>query len=143
VHLNENHIEFLLELIDTWNPDVYGGLTWTRVRDRFEKKFAAAPTDRTLRNHGRIKARFNQKKESIRKGGTPVSRKPSSLAKAAQIVEKLEAKAQALEIENHRLVHKLVTWQKNAVDFGMMEKQLNKPLYISQDTKRNLDEGDQ
>lgn len=140
MHLKDNHIEFLLEMIDTWNPDVYGGLTWTRVRDRFEKKFNTAPTDRTLRNHGRIKARFNDKKESIRKGCKPVLRKPSSLSKAAQIIEKLEAKAEALEAENHRLVHKLVTWQKNAVDFGMTEKQLNKPLYISKDTKRNLDE---
>ena len=140
MHLHENHIKELLTLIDTWEPDVFGSLTWGRVLERFKKKFGEAPTERTLRNHGRLKAHFNQKKNQLRTGDYPVSRRPSSLRRAAERIQKLEAQLHALEEENERLLHRLIVWQKNATDYGMTKRQLERPLQITKDTERNLRE---
>jgi len=140
VHLRENHIEELLTMIDTWEPDVFGSLTWGRVLERFEKKFGKAPTERTLRNQSRLKARFNQRKKQLQSGDHPVIRKPSSLRRAAEKVQQLEARVDALEKENARLLHRLIVWQKNATDHGMTKRQLERPLHITKDTERNLRE---
>lgn len=139
MHLTDKHINYLLDLIDTWQGDVYGGLTWDRVLGRFKKEFGKAPTSRTLRNNTRLKTRFNEKKTLLKKGNVPISRKPSSLGKAAEKIQNLEAKLEALEKENQRIFHKLVVWQKNAMDHGMTEEQLNRPLPITEDTRRNLE----
>jgi predicted nuclease with TOPRIM domain len=138
MHLRDNHIDYLLTMIDTWEPDVFGGLTWGRVLERFKKKHESAPTERTLRNQGRLKARFNDKKEQLRSGNVQISRKPASLARAAGTIQKLEARVKALEEENERIFHRLVVWQKNAMDHGMTKAQLERPLIINKDTLRNL-----
>jgi hypothetical protein len=138
MHLTDKHINYLLNLIDTWQPDVFGGLTWGRVLERFKKQFGNAPTERTLRNQTRLQARFQQKKELLRTDKIPISRKPSSLAKAAENIQNLEAKIKALENENQRIFHRLIVWQKNAMDHGMTKKQLEKPLPVTKDTLRNL-----
>lgn len=138
MHLTENHINYLLTMIDSWQPDVYGGLTWRRVLDRFKKQYNKAPTERTLRNHSRLKARFQQKKVQLREGNIPSISKPSSLAKAAEKIHILEAKLKSIELENQRIFHRLVVWQKNAMDHGMTKAQLEKPLPITKDTIRNL-----
>lgn len=138
MHLRDDHIEFLISMIDTWQPDVYGGLTWGRVLERFNKQYGSAPTERTLRNQARVKARFNQKKAQIRSGDTPISRKPASLARAAAKIQKLEAQIKALEEENQRIFHRLIVWQKNAMDHGMTKAQLERPLTINKDTAHNL-----
>lgn len=142
MHLRDNHIDELLTMVDTWEPDVFGSLTWSRVLERFKKKFGEAPTERSLRNQGRLKARFNQKKEQLRTGDAPVYRKPSSLKRAAEKIQKLEAQVQALEAENERLIHRNVVMQKNAMDHGMTKRQLLKPPIITKDTERNLKEED-
>lgn len=138
MHLTDIHINYLLELIDTWQPDVYGGLTWNRVLEHFKKKFGESPTDRTLRNQARLTSRFKEKKAQLKAGNVPVSRKPSSLKKAAEIIQSQEAKIKALEAENQRIFHRLILWQKNAMDHGMTREQLEKPLPITKDTLRNL-----
>lgn len=137
MHLRDDHIDYLITMIDTWEPDVFGGLTWGRVLERFKKKHGSAPTERTFRNHSRLKARFNQKKKQLRTGDVPISRKPASLVRAAETIQKLEARLKAIEDENQRIVHRLVVWQKNAMDHGMTKSQLEKPLNINKDTKRN------
>ena len=142
MHLRDDHIDYLLNMVDTWEPDVFGGLTWDRLLKRFKKQFGSAPTSRTLGNHGRVKARFNQKKEELRTGNVPISRKPSSLGRAAQTITKLEAKVKALEEENERIFHRLAVWQKNAMDHGMTKTQLERPLIINKDTVHNLQEQD-
>lgn len=138
MHLRDDHIDYLINMIDTWESDVFGGLTWGRVLGRFKKKYGSAPTERTLRNHGRLKARFNQKKEQLRTSEVPISRKPASLARAAETIQKLEARVKALEKENELIFHRLVVWQKNAMDHGMTKAQLERPLIINKDTVRNL-----
>ena len=142
MHLTESHTDYLLNLIDSWNPDIFGGLTWGRVLERFEKKHRRAPTERTLRNHTRVKTRFNQKKVILRTGRAPISRKPNSRAKAAEIIQNHEAKIDALEKENQRIFHRLIVWQKNSMDHGMTKAQLEKPLPITKDTLRNLHDQD-
>ena len=137
MHLSENHIKELITMIDTWQPDVFGTLTWSRVLERFQKKFGQAPTERTLRNQARVKSRFNGKKEELRNGDSPVTRKPSSLRKAAEIIQKLEARMAALEKENERIFHRLMVYQKNAMDHGMTQRQLERELQITKDTERN------
>lgn len=138
MHLRDKHIEELLTMIDTWEPEVFGSLTWGRVLERFKKTVGDAPTERTLRNQGRLKARFNQKKEQIRNGETPVNRKPSSLKRAAEKIQKLEARVKALEEENEKLIHQNIVMQKNAMDYGIKKRELLKPLIITKDTERNL-----
>ncbi|MDO9478415.1 MAG: hypothetical protein Q7L07_17025 [Pseudohongiella sp.] len=138
MHLGEKHLESLFTIIDTWEPEIYGGLTWGRVLERFKKLHSQAPTERTLRNHSRLKVRFQQKKEQLRAGNIPLSRKPSSLAKAAEKIQQLQAKIKALELENQRIFHRLIVWQKNAMDHGLTKSQLEKPLPITQDTLHNL-----
>lgn len=71
MHLRDDHIDYLITMVDTWETDVFGGLTWGRVLERFKKKHGSAPTERTLRNHGRLKARFNQKKSSSARARCP------------------------------------------------------------------------
>lgn len=138
MHLRDNHIDELLTIIDTWEPDVLGSLTWSRVLKRFKKKNGDAPTERSLRNQGRLKERFNQKKNQLRSGEGPIHRKPSSLKRAAEKVQKLEERLKAIEAENERLIHRNVVMQKNAMDHGMTKAQLLRPLTITKDTERNL-----
>tara|TARA_R110001583_G_scaffold56502_1_gene170501 strand:+ start:5370 stop:5801 length:432 start_codon:yes stop_codon:yes gene_type:complete len=142
MHLRDDHIDYLITMIDTWETDVFGGLTWGRVLERFKKKHGSAPTERTLRNHGRLKARFNQKKKQLRTGEVPISRKPASLARAAETIQKLEKRVKALEEENERIFHRLLVWQRNAMDHGMTKSQLESPLTINKETKRNLRDQD-
>jgi hypothetical protein len=138
MHLRDDHIDFLITMIDTWEPEIFGGLTWRRVLQRFKQKHGSAPTERTLRNHARVTARFNQKKAHLRAGEVAISRKPASLARAAGTIQKLEARVKAFEEENERIFHRLVVWQKNAMDHGMTKAQLERPLIINKDTARNL-----
>jgi chromosome segregation ATPase len=140
MHLRDEHIDELLKMIDIWDPDVFGGLTWGRVLERFKKQHGRAPTERSLRNQARIKARFNQKKEELRTGNAPISKKPASLTRAAEKIQRLEAELRAVKAENDRILHRLILWQKNASDFGMTKKDLERPMHIKKETLRNNQE---
>lgn len=137
MHLRDDHLDELLKMIDLWDPDVFGGLTWARILERFKKQHGRGPTERTLRNQQRVKARFNQKKEELRTGNVPISKKPSSLTRAAEKIQRLENELKAIKAENERLFHRLVVWQKNATDFGMTKAQLERPLLVTKDTLHN------
>lgn len=140
MHLRDEHINELIKMIDIWDPDVFGGLTWGRLLERFKKQFGRAPTERSLRNQARVKARFNQKKEDLRTGNTPISKKPASLSRAAEKIQRLEAELRAVKAENERILHRLILWQKNASDFGMTKKDLERPMHIKKETLRNNQE---
>ncbi|WP_300493158.1 hypothetical protein [uncultured Methylophaga sp.] len=133
MRLKDEHIDYLLHLIDTWGID-QGILSIPKLLERLRLKYGNAPSDRTIRNHPRISNRVIERKTELKTGISKSSRKPSSLSHAAKRIEDLESKNRRLERENAALLHRFVVWQKNASDRGMTETDLNRPLPISQET---------
>ena len=53
MRLKDEHIDYLLHLIDTWGID-QGILSIPKLLERLRLKYGNAPSDRTIRNHPRI-----------------------------------------------------------------------------------------
>lgn len=138
MHLNETHIEWVIEFLNTWRNDVTGTLTWNRVASQFKKKFGDAPTDRSFRNHPRLQHRFTERKKELRgQSVTSKIRSPSSLRVAAERITELESKIEYLNKVNEMFLQRLTMYQKNAHDFGMTKKDLEKSLTVTADVIRN------
>lgn len=133
MRLKEEHIDYLLHLIDTWGID-QGTLSTPKLLDRLKLRYGAAPSDRAIRNHPRISNRIQERKIELKTGVSASAKKPSSLSHAAKRIEELESKIRRLERENSALLHRFVVWQKNAADRGMSEAELNRSLPVSQET---------
>lgn len=133
MRLKDEHIEYLLQLIDTWGIDL-GTLSTPKLLDRLKIKYGDAPSDRAIRNHPRISNRVKERKTELKTGVSAITRKPSSLSHAAKRIEELESKIRRLERENANLLNRFVVWQKNASDNGISEAVLNRPLQVSQET---------
>lgn len=133
MRLKEEHIEYLLQLIDIWGVE-QGTLSTPKLLEKLKLKYGDAPTDRAIRNHPRISHRIKERKIELKTGVSVSAKKPSSLSHAAKRIEELESKNRRLERENATLLNRFVIWQKNATDRGITEAELNRPLSISQET---------
>lgn len=122
-HLTDRDIRIFLGVLDSWE----GKLTWEALCDKGASLLGSRPTRQTLYAHPAIKSAFNDKKELIKSGFTPLKR-PQSLAIAEQRIRRLEGENQRLEAENARLTEKFLRWQYNAEKRGATEDILELPL---------------
>lgn len=124
-HLTEHDVQLFVGLLDGWE----GKLTWDSLCDAGGKLIGSRPTRQTLNAHAVIKTAFNDKKQLLKSGFTPLKR-PQSLAMAEQRIRRLEGENQRLQAENARLIEKFVRWQYNAQKRGISEDVLESPLPV-------------
>ena len=124
-HLTDRDIQAFLGILDGWE----GKLTWEALCDKGASMLGSRPTRQTLNSHSAIKSAFNDKKEFLKSGFTPLKR-PQSLAIAEQRIRRLEGENQRLLAENARLIEKFIRWQYNAQKRGVPEDVLESPLPV-------------
>lgn len=123
-HLRKNDIRSVVDVIRGWHGS---RITWELVCDSVEMLLKCRPSRQTLQSHDDIKTAFQARKAALR-GREGNLRKPSSLAIAAQRIEKLERELDELRRRNSLLLTQFVTWQYNAYKRGLLESDLNSPL---------------
>ena len=112
-HLTDNDIKNIVEFLDEWDLTIR--LTWDKLCDALRDSHGLNHTRQTLQKYQRVKDTFQSVKKHA-SGTVPKKKKvlPSSLAVAAEKIEKLERKNQRINKENDRLLEQFLVWQYNA-----------------------------
>lgn len=129
-HLTDNDVLQVVELLDGWS----GKLTWDLLCDACHPRLMTRPSRQTLSSFARIKDAFALAKQRLKAAPTESRRSSITLSAAVARLDRLEAEASRLKLENSRLLEQFVRWQYNAALFGLGPDELNRPL-------RSIDRG--
>lgn len=126
-HLTDDDIKNIVEHLDEWDLTVK--LTWDKLCKSLHEQLGIDHTRQSIQKYSRIKEAYLSVKEHA-SGKMPRKKKvlPSSLAVAAERIEKLERTNLRLEKENNRLLEQFLVWQYNAHVNNVKVDQLNQPL---------------
>lgn len=122
-HLTDRDVHRVLQLLDGWK----GALTWDSLVEACAKRIGVRSVRQTLYRSVRIREAYELAKERSRSSIASVPL-PSSLAAAAERIQRLEAENTRLRKENDGLLEQFVVWQYNAHVKGMTECELNSAL---------------
>ena len=122
--LREQDIAAIVDLIRGWKKDK---ITWEMICTASGKFLSGTPTRQALQAHKPIKEAYLAKRDNLKVREENLSH-PSSLAIAAQRINRQEATINELTRMNNILLEQFVRWQYNAYKHGLKEHQLNEPL---------------
>lgn len=126
-HLTDDDINNIVEHLDEWDLTI--SITWDKLCEDLRKSLEITHTRQTLGSYSRIMEAYKSVKKHASGKRTRKNRTlPSSLAVAAEKIEKLERKNKRLNEENSRLLEQFLVWQYNAQIHGVPLAQLNQPL---------------
>ena len=124
-NLSDDDIAEIVEVLDGWT----GALSWDRLIQAIEKRFARSYTRQALFKHTRIREAFKGRKEALRQQPSHGNRIMSAELQAAIArIARLEAENQRLATENEQLLEQFARWAYNAHVREMDEEALNRPL---------------
>lgn len=123
-HLTTNDVTAIINIIDGWKDEK---ITWEDLCESIAPVVGKVPTRQSLNGNKKIKEAYLGKKKGLKVHG-PRTALPSSLAAAAQRIEKLQSENDRLKEKNSALLEQFVVWQYNAYKYGLKEHQLNDPL---------------
>ncbi|MCB4363314.1 hypothetical protein KIH07_06175 [Hydrogenophaga taeniospiralis] len=124
--LTQEVLQQVLDTLDGWT----GKLTWDLLLEAVHRLTGHWYSRFTFADYPEIANAFSFRKESLR-GAVPRTRgepKDERLRAALKQIERLQARADRLQVENDLLVEQFVTWAINAERKGVTLDMLNATL---------------
>lgn len=123
-HLTEKNVADVVDAIRAWPNNA---LKWEDICSITAPLVGRQVSRQTLQAHDEIKEAYKARKAgiAIRPPGKAL---PSSLAFAAQRIERLQAEIDELRGKNSKLLETFAVWQYNAYKRGLKEQDLYEPL---------------